>query len=71
MNNNNYVMTKERCMELLNNVINHESAGRNCKETIQHLLYLGFTETELHHQFSFSTVDIADAVADMDEYEED
>lgn len=64
-------MTPERMKELLNHIIDHESAGRNCKETIQHLLWLGFTSDELHNEFSFSLSDIEDAEADMKEYEED
>ncbi|MBO4847171.1 MAG: hypothetical protein J5525_12875 [Lachnospiraceae bacterium] len=64
-------MTLTRAKELLNRVIDHEAAGRNCQETIKHLLWLGFTGEELHNEFGFNLHDIADAEEDMDEYEED
>ncbi len=64
-------MTYERQKEMLNKIIDHESIGRNCKETIRHLLYLGFTDEELFNDFSFNLHDIEDAEEDMDYYEED
>ena len=64
-------MTYERQKEMLNKIIDHESATRTCKETIQHLLWLGFTNEELNNDFDFSLNDITDAEKDMNEYEED
>ena len=64
-------MTYDRQKEMLNRMIDHEAVGRNCKETIQHLLWLGFTDEELFNDFSFNLHDIADAEEDMDEYEEE
>ena len=64
-------ITPDRAKELLNRVIDHEAAGRNCQDTIKHLLWLGFTGEELHGEFGFNPHDVANAEKDMDEYEED
>ncbi len=63
-------LTLSRAKELLNFVIEHESAGRNCKDTLKHLLFLGFTKDELSTEFGFSPSDIQDAMEDMDDYED-
>ena len=64
-------MTIERQKEMLNKIIDHELVTKTCKETIQHLLWLGFTSEELNNDFNFSLNDIIDAEKDMNEYEED
>ena len=64
-------ITLDRAKELLSRVVDHESVGRNCQDTIKHLLWLGFTGEELHSEFGFSLHDVADAEEDMDAYEED
>ena len=61
-------MTKERMMELLNNVINNISVARSNYETIQKLLYIGFEQEELHEYFGFSLADIVDAEEGMESY---
>lgn len=66
-------MTYDRQKEMLNRMIDYEAVKRNCKELVQHLLWLGFTDEELFNDFGFyfNLHDIEDAKKDMNEYEED
>ena len=61
----------ERYKELLNSFIANYNCARTCHETIQKLLYLGFTKKELVEDFDFSTSDIDEAEADMESYIDD
>ena len=51
-------MTKERCMTLLDQVIDHVIVGQNTKGAIHELLQIGFTKNELIHEFSFAKEDV-------------
>ena len=64
-------MTLERAKELLNNVIDHISAANSCHETIRRLIDLGFTGQELCDEFSFSLMDIIDAMGSEEDSEEE
>lgn len=60
-------MTKERCMELLNQVINHVSVAHNTKQQIYELLLIGFTADELIDEFNFDEDDVNDALFEFDD----
>lgn len=60
-------MTKERCMELLNQVINHVSVAHNTKQQIYELLLIGFTADELIDEFNFDEDDVNDALSEFDD----
>ena len=62
-------MTLERAKELLNMVIDHISAANSCHETIRQLMDLGFTGQELCDEFSFSLMDIIDAMGSEEDSE--
>lgn len=55
-------MTKERCLELLNQVINHVSTAQNTQGTIHELLLIGFTPDELIKTFHFDADDVNEAI---------
>lgn len=55
---------ERRFKDLLNNVINHFSAGESNHELINKLLDLGFEEEELVNEFNFSRSDIKDVLDD-------
>ena len=55
-------MTKKRCMELLNQVINHVSTAQNTQGTIHELLLIGFTPDELIKTFHFDAYDVNEAI---------
>ena len=59
-------MTKERCMELLNQVIDHVSAAHNTGKQIHELLLIGFTADELINEFNFDADDVNDALSEFD-----
>ena len=61
-------MPQERCMELINAIINNLSVGERNEQVIKHLLYVGFTKEELVNHFNFSESDVFDAEETMDEY---
>lgn len=63
-------MSSERMMELLNRVVDHVCVARDTKESIQKLLYVGFTAKELVSVFRFGADDVRDAEESMDEYED-
>lgn len=58
-------MTKERCMELLNQVIDHASVAHNTREQIHELLLIGFTADELINEFNFDADDVNDALSEF------
>lgn len=53
-------MEKERCMELLNQIVDHVAVNRNMTETVEELLNMGFTCDELITEFNFSESDVKD-----------
>ncbi len=61
---------EERYRELLDRFIENTAVARTNKETIQKLLYIGFTEEELEKEFNFSANDVAEAAQCMDDYED-
>lgn len=60
-------MSYSRCMELVNQIINHTSAADNTSNTIRKLLYMGFEADELVTFFSFSCDDVDPVVKEMEE----
>lgn len=62
-------LEQERCMELLNSVINHVSVANNTSETIMELLMMGFTTEELVTYFMFSQSDVDDIAEEMESEE--
>lgn len=65
-------MSNERCIDLLNSIVNHVSCARNTSETIQELLLMGFEGDELIHVFNFTKDDVEDAINEFEEeYEEE
>lgn len=60
-------MTKERCMELLNQIVDHTAVARNTAETIEELVSMGFTYDELIAEFNFDEDDVNDAIASNSE----
>ena len=61
-------MSQERCMELINAIINNLSVAERNEQVIKYLLYVGFTKEELINHFNFSESDVLDAGENMDEY---
>lgn len=57
-------MPENRCMELLNQIINHVSVANNTSETIHQLVDMGFTVKELTQYFSFPEEDIPEDLLD-------
>lgn len=66
--NETYVapMKQERCMELLNAMINNLSVAEKNSEVIKQLLHIGFTSEELIKHFSFTNDDVEDIVKEME-----
>lgn len=60
-------MSYSRCMELVNQIINHTSAADNTPNTIRKLLYMGFEADELVTFFGFSCDDVDPVVKEMEE----
>lgn len=60
-------MTKERCMELLNQIIDHTAVARDTAETIEELVNMGFTYNELITEFNFDKDDVNDVIASNNE----
>lgn len=56
--------------EILNGVIDHVSAGENCRTTISELLKMGFDPNDLVYDFNFSRDDVDDVVNTEDDVEE-
>lgn len=63
-------MTPERQKEMLDRIVESITVARTTKESIQKLLYLGFTSDEIENDFNFSHNDVIDAEESMDEYDE-
>jgi len=63
------LMPEERANELLGEVIDYISTGRNCYETIKELIKIGFKPEELFNYFGFNLLDISDSIEDMEEYD--
>lgn len=57
-------MTHDRCMELLNAVIDHIAVAENTQTQIATLVNIGFTTDELVNHFNFSQSDIDDYLED-------
>mgnify|MGYP003227282206 FL=1 len=51
------IIPENRCMELLNQIINHVSVANNTSDTIHQLVAMGFTVRELTQYFSFPEED--------------
>lgn len=67
---NSRTKTKEgRYKELLNNVIDHFSAGESCHALIDKLLDIGFEPAELVHDFNFNAQDVEDRLLERAEEE--
>lgn len=60
-------MSYSRCMELVNQIINHTSTADNTSNTIRKLLYMGFEADELVTFFGFSCDDVDPVVKEMEE----
>ena len=60
-------MSYSRCMELVNQIINHTSAADNTSNTIRKLLYMGFEADELVTFFGFSCDDVDPVVKEMED----
>lgn len=58
-------MTLARCIELLNQIVEHVCAANDTTESVHELIRMGFEEDELIHQFNFSKEDVYNA---MDTY---
>ena len=61
------IIPENRCMELLNQIINHVSVANNTSDTIHQLVDMGFTVRELTQYFSFPEEDIPDDLLNDDE----
>lgn len=70
--NKQYVtpLSQERCMELLNALINHLSVAERNNEVIKCLLNVGFETEELITHFNFIEEDVKDAAEDMNDNED-
>ena len=66
----NKQLPHDRCMELLNQVIDHVSVARNTAETIHELLHIGFDKDELTNIFNFDKSDVENAITNDKEYEQ-
>lgn len=60
-------MPYSRCMELVNQIINHTSAADNTSNTIRKLLYMGFEADELVTFFGFGRDDVDPVAKEMEE----
>lgn len=56
--------------EILNGVIDHVSAGENCRTTISELLKMGFGPDDLVNDFNFSRDEVNDVISTEDGVEE-
>jgi predicted metallopeptidase len=63
-------MTKERAMELLNNVIDYMSIAERNEVVIENLLHIGFTSDELVEDFGYSLTDVREVEKEMENDEE-
>lgn len=63
------IIPENRCMELLNQIINHVSVANNTSDTIHQLVDMGFTVRELTQYFSFPEEDIPEDLFDEENIE--
>ena len=63
------IIPENRCMELLNQIINHVSIANNTSDTIHQLVDMGFTVKELTQYFFFPEDDIPEDLIDEDDIE--
>lgn len=61
------IMPENRCMELLNQIINHVSVANNTSDTIHQLVDMGFTVKELTQYFFFPEEDIPEDLMDEED----
>ena len=61
------IIPENRCMELLNQIINHISIANNTSDTIHQLVDMGFTVRELTQYFYFPEEDIPEDLLNNDE----
>lgn len=54
-------MTQERCMELLDAIVNHVSAANDTEDTLHELFLMGFEPDELANHFGFGEDEVKDA----------
>lgn len=59
-------MTKERAMELLDEVINYFSIAERNSDVIKTLLYIGFTGDELVEDFGYSLTDVREVEEELE-----
>lgn len=57
----------DRCMELLNAVVDHIAVAENTRTQISKLVNIGFTTDELVDYFGYSESDIEDYLDDCDD----
>lgn len=60
-------MTQERCMKLLNAMIDNLSVAERNNDVIQKLLNIGFTEEELINEFNFCEDDVKEILKEIKE----
>lgn len=63
------IIPENRCMELLNQIINHVSVANNTSDTIHQLVDMGFTVKELTQYFYFPKEDIPEDLLDEENVE--
>ena len=64
-------MTKERAMELLNNIINKMSVAEKNSTVIEYLLTVGFTCEELVRDFGYYEDEVEDVLKSMEDENDD
>lgn len=63
------MLSIERSIELINNMINHLLVAEKLSTVIRELLFVGFTKEELINEFNFNEIDIEEA--EEEEFDED
>lgn len=58
-------MSKERALELLNNIIEQLQVAENSRTIIKYLLHIGATPEELINVFGYSESDVMDCDYEM------
>ena len=53
-------MEKERCMQILNGIVDSYRGATNASTAVKCLVHLGFTKEELVSDFGFSKQDVYD-----------
>ena len=62
-------LRNDRCMELLNSIVDHIAVAENTNTQIEKLVTLGFTTDELISYFNYSKSDIEDYLERLDKNE--